>query len=265
MLTNRNLRLFLKFARETAVGAGNILIKKARMHNEVHFKGRVNLVTGADIASEKYIIRNIENKFPDHSLLAEEAAATDKGSEFKWVIDPLDGTTNYAHHFPFYAVSIALEYQGKIVLGVVYDPEREELFSAFRGGGSFLNRKRNRITSERELSHSLLGTGFPYDVGTSQENNLNNYTCFARVSRGIRRAGSAALDLCYVACGRLDGFWELKLSPWDTAAGIIIVEEAGGKVTDFEGKKFSIYDHYILASNGHIHRQMQRVLAGHCE
>jgi myo-inositol-1(or 4)-monophosphatase len=262
MLKDKEIKKLLKFTQEIALGAGKILTQKARRHNEIYFKGEVNLVTAADLASEKFIVKNIEKNYSEYSLLTEEKRPSDKDSEFRWVVDPLDGTTNYAHHFPFYCVSIALEYQGEIILGTVYDPERNEIFYAYRGGGAFLNRKRITVTDERKLVNSLLATGFPYDIGTTQEDNLRNYVKFAKVSRGIRRAGSAALDLCYVACGRLDGFWELKLSPWDTAAGKIIIEEAGGRVTDFKGKDYSIYGKYILASNGHIHRQMMKVLSG---
>jgi myo-inositol-1(or 4)-monophosphatase len=262
MLSEKDLKKFLEFVQATSAAAGEILIKKNRLRNKIRYKGRVNLVTAADLASEKYIIRTIVKKYPHHSLLAEETPAAEKKSEFRWVIDPLDGTTNYAHGFPFYCVSIALEYSGEIIVGAVYDPEREELFSAYLGGGADLNGRKIGVTSEARLARSLLATGFPYDIGTTQEDNLNNYTRFARLSRGIRRAGSAALDLCYVACGRCDGFWELKLSPWDTAAGRLIVEEAGGKVTDFKGRPYSIYDKYIIASNGHIHSQMKKILSG---
>jgi len=261
MLSQNNLRDYLRFARQTAVGAGSLLLKKANKHNRVSFKGRINLVTEADLASERYIIKAIEKKFPNHSILAEEESAKNKASEFKWIIDPLDGTTNFAHGFPFYCVSIALEYRGEIILGVVYDPQREELFHATIGGGSFLNGKKIHVTEETKLSRALLATGFPYDIGSSNEDNLKNFARFAKVARGIRRPGSAALDLCYLACGRIDGFWELKLSPWDTAAGKLIVEEAGGKVTDFNGEKYFIYGKYILASNGRIHNQMKRILS----
>jgi myo-inositol-1(or 4)-monophosphatase len=260
MLKEKELKKLLKFAQKTAIGAGKILAYKAHRHNEIYFKGEVNLVTAADLASEKYIIDNIKKNYPGYSLLTEEKRPSDKDSEFRWIVDPLDGTTNYAHHFPFYCVSIALEFRGEIILGVVYDPERKELFYAYRNGGAFLDKRRIKVTGEKKLVNSLLATGFPYDIGVSQEDNLKNYTRFAKVSRGIRRAGSAALDLCYVACGRFDGFWELKLSPWDTAAGKIILEEAGGRVTDFWGKKYSVYGKYIIASNGHIHGQMAQVL-----
>ncbi|UCD18270.1 MAG: inositol monophosphatase [Candidatus Zixiibacteriota bacterium] len=261
MLSTNYLCQLTGFARTTAIGAGKILLKKARRHHRIELKGRVNLVTDADLASERFIIRMIKKRFPGHSILAEERARIENGSEFRWVVDPLDGTTNFAHNFPFYCVSIACEYRGKMVLGVVYDPERNELFSARQKGGAFLNRRRITVTSQFRLERSLLATGFPYDIGSCREDNLKQFNRFARLARGVRRAGSAALDLCYLACGRFDGFWELKLHPWDTAAGIVIVEEAGGKVTDFRGKAYSIYGKYILATNARIHNQMKKVLA----
>ncbi|MEP0828540.1 MAG: inositol monophosphatase [bacterium] len=259
-LSRKEIGIYLKFAVATARKAGEILLKKSRGKNEILFKGRVNLVTAADLASEKFIVKSIEKTFPGHSRLAEEVSSRDTGSKFNWIIDPLDGTTNYAHRFPFYCVSLALEYAGKVILGVIYDPERDELFSAAEGKGAYLNGKQVQVTSQSKLSRSLLATGFPYDIGTSSEDNIDNYARFAKSCRGIRRAGSAALDLAYVACGRFDGFWELKLSPWDTAAGILLVKEAGGKVTDFQGKRFQIRNRYIVASNGRIHRQMLQIL-----
>lgn len=262
MLSKAALKRFSSFARSTAFEAGKILLKKSRMRNRIVLKGRVNLVTEADLASEKFIVSTISKKHPDHSVLAEEEDLLDKNPDFRWIVDPLDGTTNYAHAFPFYCVSIALEYRGTCVVGAVYDPERDEMFHAFRGGGACLNRKRIRVTTQSKLEKSLLATGFPYDIGSSREDNLNHFKRFAKLARGVRRAGSAALDLSYLACGRFDGFWELKLHPWDTAAGIVIVKEAGGKVTDFHGRKYSIYDKYILASNGRIHSQMRNALTG---
>lgn len=259
--TVKDLRMFREFASVAAVDAGKMLIRKSRGKNRIDYKGRVNLVTEADIASEKLITRLIQREFPYHSILAEEETEIEHSGDYRWIIDPLDGTTNFAHHFPFYCVSIALEYRGKVIVGAVYDPEREELFSAANKLGAHLNRKRIHVSKERKLEKSLLATGFPYDIGTSSVDNLKNFRKFAKVARGIRRAGSAALDLCYLACGRFDGFWELKLSPWDTAAGHLIVKEAGGRVTDFAGKKYSIYEKAILASNGKVHKQMQNILS----
>jgi myo-inositol-1(or 4)-monophosphatase len=255
-----NLQEYIFLAKGIAISAGRLLKKRINLANKISYKGRVNLVTEADLASEKFIINKIEKAYPSHSILAEEGAAKNKNSAFKWVIDPLDGTTNFAHRFPFYCVSIALEYKKEIVVGVVYDPERRELFYAAKNGGAYLNDRKIRVSCETELSRALLATGFPYDIGTSSEDNLGHFVRLAKLARGIRRAGSAALDLCYLACGRIDGFWELKLSPWDTAAGKLIVEEAGGRVTDFRGKKYSIYGKYIVAGNARICSQLRRAL-----
>ncbi|MEW5924035.1 MAG: inositol monophosphatase family protein [Candidatus Zixiibacteriota bacterium] len=261
MISHNELKQLTSFARTVARDAGKILLKKSRRRHHIILKGRVDLVTDADLASEKFIVNAISKKFPEHSILAEEEAARDNHSDFRWVIDPLDGTTNFAHDFPFYCVSIGLEYKSQIVAGVVYDPERDEMFYAFQGGGAFLNRKEIHVANQSKLENALLATGFPYDIGSSREDNLIYFRRFAKKARGLRRAGSAALDLCYLACGRFDGFWELKLHPWDTAAAKIIVEEAGGIVTDFEGKKYSIYGKFILAGNRKIHSLMKKVLA----
>lgn len=213
MISKNELRKFVAFARTTAHEAGKILLKKSRRRSKIILKGRVNLVTESDLVSEEYIVNAITKEFPKHSILAEEEDAYNKDPDLKWVIDPLDGTTNYAHDFPFYCVSIALEHKSEIVVGAIYDPERDEMFYAFKGGGAFLNRKRIRVSRQSRLESSLLATGFPYDIGTSREDNLRHFRRFAKLARGIRRAGSAALDLCYLACGRFDGFWELKLYP----------------------------------------------------
>jgi len=262
MATPKELKQLAGFAKTTARNAGRILMGKSNQRHRIMLKGRVDLVTDADLASEKLIIDAVMKKYPDHSILAEEEAARDNNSDFRWVIDPLDGTTNFAHDFPFFCVSIGLEYKNAIVAGVVYDPVRDEMFHAYRGGGAFLNRKKINVSSQSKLESALLATGFPYDIGSSREDNLKYFRRFAKKARGVRRAGSAALDLCYLACGRFDGFWELKLHPWDTAAAKIIVEEAGGRVTDFEGGKYSIYGKYILAANRKIHAQMKKILAG---
>ena len=250
----------LAFARRTALEAGAILRNGLRRRRDVRLKGRVDLVTQYDLRSERLITRAIRDAFPDHALLAEEGGASARTSSHRWIIDPLDGTTNFAHGHPAFCVSIGLEVDGGMALGVVYDPVRDELFHAVTGGGAFLNGRRIHVSSETRLERSLLSTGFPYDIATSPVDNLDNFGRLYKVSQGIRRGGSAALDLCYLACGRFDGFWELKLHPWDTAAGIVIVAEAGGKITDFHGRRYSIFDLEILASNGRIHRQMQKIL-----
>jgi len=251
---------FKKIAIQAALKGGEILQKCLGKVKRIGYKGVVNLVTEADCLSEEAIIKIIRKNFPEHNILAEESTGYEKKSDCKWIIDPLDGTTNYAHGFPVYCISIALEKEGEIILGVVYNPVLEELFVAQKDKGVILNGKRIYVSKKRELSKSLLATGFPYDIRESRINNLDHFKNLALRAQAIRRAGSAALDLCYLAKGIFDGFWELKLSPWDTAAGILMVEEAGGKVTDFRGKKFSIYEKDILATNGKIHKQMIQVL-----
>lgn len=192
--------------------------------------------------------------------MSEENYSENSKSAFKWIIDPLDGTTNYAHNLPIYSVAIGLAVEQKIVLGVVYNPNLEELFFGMAGNGSYLNNKRISVSRTRTLNKSLLATGFPYDIRKSRVNNLEHFKNFAVRAQAIRRGGSACLDLCYLACGRFDGFWELKLAPWDTAAGSLIVEEAGGMVTDFKGNAFDIYEKEILATNRFIHSDMTKVL-----
>jgi myo-inositol-1(or 4)-monophosphatase len=245
----------------TAVAAGRLLLRNVSGHRSVHFKGKINLVTEMDLKSEKLIVTQLRKLLPDASFLTEEGSAVENDSSYKWVIDPLDGTTNYAHTLPIWCVSIALEWRGEIVLGCVYDPNRDELFTAVKSKPARLNGRPIRVSERRRLDQSMLATGFPYDLQTSSINNLDHFVSFSKAARAIRRAGSAALDLCYLATGRFDGFWELKLHPWDTAAATLIVKQAGGKVTDFCGKPFSIYSERLLASNGAIHCQMIRVLA----
>jgi len=253
----------LAFAKEIAVLAGDILRRGLQTKRRVRFKGRVDLVTQIDLRSENFIAARIAKSFPTHALLAEESGQSKNRSSHQWIVDPLDGTTNYAHGYPAFCVSIGLEVEGKMVVGAVYDPVRDELFSAADGHGAHLNRRRIHVSDETSLSQSLLATGFPYDIAESRVDNLENFGHMYKAARGIRRAGSAALDMCYLACGRFDGFWELKLHAWDTAAGLVIVQEAGGQITNLAGRRFSIYDGAILASNGKIHRQMQKVLAKH--
>ncbi|MFH2054510.1 MAG: inositol monophosphatase family protein [bacterium] len=263
-ISDRRLRRFIKSAAAVAAEAGKLLKRNVNSKRSVRRKGAIDLVTEMDVASEKLIVGKLQSEYPEFSFLTEEAAAIDTESEFRWIVDPLDGTTNYTHGFPFWCVSIGLEYRGRMIVGVVYDANLDELFTAAAGLPTRLNGKPIRVTSRRKLSESLLATGFPYDIQTSKENNLNYFNVFARRAQAVRRAGSAALDLCYLAAGRFDGFWELKLHPWDTAAAIVIVEQAGGRVTDFCGKRYSIFDKYILATNGKIHREMQKLMSENC-
>ncbi len=250
----------LSVAREAALKAGGILRDNIHGIREITFKGDINLVTEMDTRSERAVVETLLASFPDHGIIAEEETTIRNGSGFTWIIDPLDGTTNYAHGYPCFSVSIALEQDDEIVLGVVYDPMRDELFSAQKGKGAFLNGKQIKVSGIDTLIKSLLATGFPYDRKVSDKNNLDYFHDLLMASQEVRRDGSAALDLCYVASGRFDGFWELKLKPWDVAAGSLIVREAGGRVSDLSGSRFSIRDDEILASNGKVHGQMAEIL-----
>ena len=249
-----------RLAIESARKAGGILKENLGRRKSVEFKGAIDLVTEVDRLSEDFIVGEIERAFPGHGILAEESAEKVKASPYKWIIDPLDGTTNFSHGFPFFCVSIAFEEHGKVVLGAVYDPMMDELFTAEEGHGAFLNGERIRVSGTDSLDTSLLATGFPYDLRSSKENNIDHFARFSIKAQAIRRAGSAALDLCYTASGRFDGYWEMKLRPWDVAAGALIAAEAGGKLTDFKGGPFSIYGRECLASNGLVHDQMVRIL-----
>jgi myo-inositol-1(or 4)-monophosphatase len=250
----------LSVAREAALKAGGILRDNIHGIREITFKGDINLVTEMDMRSERAVVETLLASFPDHGIIAEEETTIRNGSGFTWIIDPLDGTTNYAHGYPCFSVSIALEQDDEIVLGVVYDPMRDELFSAQKGKGAFLNGKQIKVSGIDTLIKSLLATGFPYDRKVSDKNNLDYFHDLLMASQEVRRDGSAALDLCYVASGRFDGFWELKLKPWDVAAGSLILTEAGGRVSDLSGSRFSIRDDEILASNGKVHEQMAEIL-----
>ena len=245
---------------QAAQKAGFVLKTKIGKKRKVGYKGVVNLVTEMDILAEKIIVSEIRKHFPDHSILAEERTSTSRESAYRWVIDPLDGTTNYAHGFPIFCVSIALTKNDEPILGVVYDPTRDELFVAEKSKGARLNGRRLHASSESDLSRSLLATGFPYDIRETRINNFDHFHNFAIRAQAVRRAGSAALDLCYVAAGRFDGFWEMKLAPWDLAAGSLMVSEAGGTVTDFLGKHPGLNGKHVLATNGRIHRAMLKVV-----
>ena len=251
---------YIQAAKEAALKGGRFLKANLDHSGEIFYKGAVDLVTNFDTQAQRMIMDYLSESFPDHDYLAEEGLSQEKGAEFRWIIDPLDGTTNYAHGFPVFTVSIALEKKGELILGMIYDPMREEMFSAEKGEGAFLNGRKIKVSSVDELDKSLLATGFPYDLRTSDVNNIAHFNAFLTRVQGIRRCGSAAMDLCYVACGRFDGFWELKLSPWDMAAGALIVQEAGGRISDFKGREFTISGSEILASNGLIHQQMKDVL-----
>ncbi len=242
--------------------AGAVLEQYARSGFHIEHKNPINLVTDADHAAEQCVIDCIRQRFPSHGFLAEERGRVQEcASPFLWVIDPLDGTTNFAHGYPAYCVSIGLEFQGRCLLGVIFDPSRNELFTATQGGGAHLNGQPIHVSDTASLDRSLLVTGFAYDIRETKRNNLDYFASFALKAQGVRRTGSAALDLSYVAAGRFDGFWEVKLNPWDMAAGSVIVREAEGRLTNFSGDDLSIYGEELVASNGHIHQAMLRVLS----
>ncbi|MCM0083726.1 inositol monophosphatase [Geomonas sp. Red32] len=260
MNSNEEIARYLEEAVAAAREAGAVQREELYREHDITLKGAVDLVTEVDRRCEELIVARLKNAFPDHRFLAEENTYQAGLAPFTWVIDPLDGTTNYAHGFPWFCVSIGLEYEGKVLLGVVYHTMMDELFTAVKGEGAFLNGQPIRVSERAPLNGTLLATGFPYDRTRDNENNFQHFIDFHLECRGVRRAGAAALDLAYVAAGRLDGYWECKLKPWDVAAGSLLVAEAGGKVTNHAGEPYSIYDHRILASNGAIHQEMLGVL-----
>lgn len=244
----------------TQAGAAEIMRFFQQSFTVSNKEGVNNLVTEADHASEKAILSVIKRDYPDHQILAEESGALSQNSEFKWVIDPIDGTVNFAQGIPLNCVSIGVEHNGDIVMAAVYNPHLNEFFFAEKGKGATLNDKPIRVSQKSVTLHSCLVTGFPYTYINEPNGPLEVFERFVRKGVPVRRLGSAAIDLCWVACGRFDGFFEQKLEPWDSAAGFLIVEEAGGRVTDFKGDSFSIYQHKVLATNGLIHAEMLDVI-----
>lgn len=262
-MANTILDAYARLAAETARAAGAILRERFGQPHEIRFKGAIDLVTEADQAAEDLIASRLHEACPDHELLCEEGSlGATTPSSFRWVVDPLDGTTNFAHGMPTFAVSIALEEFGVPVIGVVYDPMRDELFAARRGLGATLNDNPLRVSSTETLISSILVTGFSYDFAR-RSHQADIWRDFLTQVQGIRQTGSAALNLCYIAAGRLDGYWERGIQPWDVAAGALIVSEAGGTVTDMGGGNFRSDDREILASNGHLHEQLLTVIARH--
>jgi myo-inositol-1(or 4)-monophosphatase len=237
---------------EIAREAGALLTGYFQKRVKVEYKGDVDLVTVADRESEALILSRIREQWPSHDVMGEEGSRIQTGSDYLWYIDPLDGTTNFAHGFPVFCVSLALEHKGQRIAGMVYDPTRDELFAAELGRGAYLNHHRIEVSKVASLAESLVGTGFPSHK-RHKNPNIFFYHQLTLRSHGVRRAGSAALDLCSVAAGRLDGFWEFNLNPWDTAAGVLIAEEAGARVTTFDGSSFRIDSRETLASNGLVH------------
>jgi myo-inositol-1(or 4)-monophosphatase len=256
---------FVPAIAEIAREAGSLLMTHFRRRIGFEYKGDVDLVTEADRSAEALITDRIRARWPRHDLVGEEGARVETGSAYRWYVDPLDGTTNFAHGFPVFCVSIALAHQGKRIAGVIYDPTRDELFAAEKGSGAYLNQRRIHVSQVANMAECLCGTGFPSHK-RHKNPNIHFYHQITLRTHGVRRAGSAALDLASVACGRLDAFWEFNLNPWDTAAGALLVEEAGGKISDMTGGPWSLDSRETLASNGLVHadfvRLMEDILAG---
>jgi myo-inositol-1(or 4)-monophosphatase len=244
---------FVEAAGNIAREAGALLLE----HRGVSFelKGEFDLVTAADRASEKLIVSRLQELFPDHGIVAEEGGHAEMKSEYRWFVDPLDGTTNFAHGFPVYNVTLALVKSGQVIAGVVFDPERNELFAAERGAGATLNGRKIQVSQSPVLEDSLVSTGFP-SRRRHQNVNIHFYYQLAMLTHGVRRAGAAAIDIAWTACGRLEAFWEFGLKPWDMAAGTLLVEEAGGKVTGMRGEPLDLHGPYLLVDNGLIHEEM---------
>lgn len=250
---------YLETAIDIAREAGSLLAHYYERRIGFELKGDYDLVTEADRASEKLVVERIHSYFPSHSVLGEEGGLRDNKSEYRWYVDPLDGTTNFAHGYPMFNVTLALEHNGEMACGVIFDPLRQEMFAAELGGGAFLNGRRIHVSKAAKLEESLLSTGFP--SRKRHENvNVHFFHQVAMVTHGVRRGGSAAIDLAYVACGRLDGFWEFGLNPWDMAAGLLIVREAGGRTTDMKGGPATLDGPHIAVSNGAIHDQLLGLL-----
>jgi myo-inositol-1(or 4)-monophosphatase len=258
-----NLQIFLDIATEAALATGVILQDYlGKVEDTITEKGRPgDLLTAADKASEKVILEILQRHFPQHSILAEESGKLgDQTNEYLWAIDPLDGTTNYAHQYPYFTVSISLFIEGVPQVGVIYDPFHNELFRAAAGLGATRNRRPIKVSKTAELNKSLLATGFPYDRRETTDNNYAEFCHLTHLTQGVRRGGSASLDLAYVACGRIDGYWERGIAPWDVAAGVILVQEAGGLVTAYDGTAINIESGRILATNAYIHKDLSQKL-----
>ena len=251
---------FAASAAQAALRAGAIQRERYGTEFAIHQKGEIDLVTEVDRACEDAILDTLRSRYPEHDIVTEESVLALTGSRYRWFIDPLDGTTNFAHGYPFFCCSVALAVDGVVVAGAVYDPLKDELFTGERGGGAHLNGRRLRVSSAGELLRSLLVTGFPYDLHDDLEANLRLFNRFMGHARAIRRDGAAALDLCYVAAGRADGFWEVRLNPWDVLAGCLMVEEAGGRVSRFDGAPIGLAADEVLAANDRLHPVMLAVL-----
>ncbi|MGH9674725.1 MAG: inositol monophosphatase family protein [Bryobacteraceae bacterium] len=251
---------FLESAVEIAREAGTLLGGYFERRVRFELKGESDLVTEADRASEKLVVERLRSRYPSHSILAEEGSGLDQRSEYRWYVDPLDGTTNFAHGYPMFNVTLALERGGQVIAGVIFDPVHGEMFTAELGGGAFLNNRRIHVSEAARLEDSLVATGFP-SRKRHLDVNVHFYHQMGMISHGVRRGGSAALDLAYVACGRLDAFWEFGLNAWDMAAGILVVEEAGGLSSDMKGGAAALRGPHLLTDNGRVHQQILEVFA----
>jgi myo-inositol-1(or 4)-monophosphatase len=255
MSSSSNSGEFVPAIADIAREAGALLMEYFRQHVKIEYKGEADLVTVADRKSEALILERIRSRWPSHDVVGEEGASIETGSDYRWYIDPLDGTTNFAHGFPVFCVSMALEYKGRRIAGVIYDPTRPEIFAAEQGSGAYLNGERIHVSKTANLAECLVATGFPSHK-RHKNPNIFFYHQITLRTHGVRRAGSAALDLASVAAGRFDGFWEFNLNPWDTAAGVLLVEEAGGVVSDFRGGEFQLNSRETVASNGIVHQAL---------
>lgn len=251
---------YLETAAAIAREAGGLLSRYFERRVVAERKGEYDLVTEADRASEALVVERLRAYYPSHTIVAEEGGGIESSSEYRWYVDPLDGTTNFAHSYPMFAVSIGLERAGEPVAAIIYDPVRDEMFAAERGGGAYLNNHRIHVSSAPRVADSLLATGFP-NIQRNGSYNIHFYHQLAMASHGVRRSGSAAIDLAYVACGRLDGFWEFGLQPWDLAAGRLIVAEAGGRYSDMNGGPHNVRSPHLAADNGHIHGELLELFA----
>lgn len=258
-MSARSYHTYLQEAVTAARIAGQYQKSHFASSLNIEMKGDKNLVTEVDKESERLIVEHLLSHFPDHDIVAEEGDYLQSNSPYRWIIDPVDGTTNYAHGYPWFCTSIGLEFESELVVGVIYNPVYDELFTATTGGGAHLNGNRLSVSARKPLSSTLLGTGFPYDCATDPANNFTSFIAFQKSARGIRRAGAAALDLAYVAAGRLDGFWELKLKAWDVAAGVLLVREAGGTVTTYDGSAYDILLELSLGPSWAITDSAERI------
>ncbi|MCD4812128.1 inositol monophosphatase [bacterium] len=254
---------------KTVLQSGRLLKRKLSDQRSITFKSEIDMVTEMDQQVEQHFVKTISKNFPDHEILSEELIEASGQSfpekpasrgRYRWIIDPVDGTTNYAHRFPHFSVSAGIEHQGKMIMGAVYNPMLNEFFYAEKGKGAWLNTKPIRVSKTKIMRQALLATGFPYDLKISTLNNFREFFYFSRHCQAIRRAGSASLDLCDVACGRFDGFWEYKLKPWDVAAAALIIHEAGGRITNLQGKTLTIYGGTFLASNRILHSDLVQMM-----